>query len=183
MNCMPLLYFPPPRSAGTLGLRVRYAAGDMSDNAYRKPNRFVARRRRSWESTPCLPNTRALRSVPVGRKPIRLALSICEKFRSRGDATELIDARTVGLPIMDRMYKEYALGEAPAQMEAWPRRSVRRTRSHSSSANTTGSPARRQEFHRRFPRGVIVPVRLHHKLFRRPNSWRARCARLVRYSL
>ena len=36
------------------------------------------------------PNTRALRIVPVGRKRIRLALSICEKFRSRGDATELI---------------------------------------------------------------------------------------------
>ena len=84
------------------------------------------------------PTTRALRIVPVGRKPIRLALSIFEKFRSRRDATELIDARTVGLPIMDRMYKEYALGEAPAQMEAWPRRSVRRTRSHSPSAIQLG---------------------------------------------
>jgi NAD(P)H-dependent FMN reductase len=31
---------------------------------------------------------------------------------------ELIDAKAVGLPIMDRMYKEYAPGEAPTQMEA-----------------------------------------------------------------
>jgi hypothetical protein len=52
------------------------------------------------------------------RKGIRLAQRICEELQSYGDAAELIDARTVGLPIIDRMYKEYALGEAPAQMEA-----------------------------------------------------------------
>jgi len=52
------------------------------------------------------------------RKGIRLAHWIREEIRSRGDAAELIDAKAVGLPIMDRMYKEYAPGEAPAQMEA-----------------------------------------------------------------
>ena len=30
---------------------------------------------------------------------------------------ELIDAKAVGLPIMDRMYKEYPPGEAPTQMQ------------------------------------------------------------------
>jgi NAD(P)H-dependent FMN reductase len=51
------------------------------------------------------------------RKGIRLAQRICEDVRSRGDTAELIDAKAVGLPIMDRMYKEYAPAEAPAQME------------------------------------------------------------------
>jgi NAD(P)H-dependent FMN reductase len=52
------------------------------------------------------------------RKGIRLAQCICEELRSRGDAAVLIDAKAIGLPMMDRMYKEYAPGEAPTQMEA-----------------------------------------------------------------
>jgi NAD(P)H-dependent FMN reductase len=52
------------------------------------------------------------------RKGIRLAQHICEELRSGGDAVELIDAKAVGLPMMDHMYKEYAPGDAPAQMEA-----------------------------------------------------------------
>ncbi|MDQ8727547.1 NAD(P)H-dependent oxidoreductase [Bradyrhizobium sp. LHD-71] len=52
------------------------------------------------------------------RKGIRLARYICEELRSRGDAPELIDAKAVGLPILDRMYKEYPPGDAPARMEA-----------------------------------------------------------------
>ena len=52
------------------------------------------------------------------RKGIRLAWRICEELRSRGDQAELIDAKAVGLPIIDRMYKEYPPGEAPGTMDA-----------------------------------------------------------------
>ncbi|MBV9882858.1 MAG: NAD(P)H-dependent oxidoreductase [Sphingomonadaceae bacterium] len=52
------------------------------------------------------------------RKGIRLADYLLAGFRARGDDVELIDAREVGLPMLDRMYKEYPKGEAPAPMEA-----------------------------------------------------------------
>jgi NAD(P)H-dependent FMN reductase len=37
---------------------------------------------------------------------------------ARGEAADLIDARQVGLPMLDRMYKEYTPGSAPPAMEA-----------------------------------------------------------------
>ncbi len=37
--------------------------------------------------------------------------------QARGDSAELIDAKAVDLPMLDRMRKEYAKGEAPAAME------------------------------------------------------------------
>ncbi len=49
---------------------------------------------------------------------IRLADFIVAGFRARGENVELIDAKSVGLPILDRMYKEYPPGSAPAAMEA-----------------------------------------------------------------
>lgn len=52
------------------------------------------------------------------RMGIRLADFIVAGLRARGDDAELIDARAVGLPMLDRMYKEYAPGTAPAAMEA-----------------------------------------------------------------
>src|SRR6266487_4024318 len=51
------------------------------------------------------------------RIDIRLALFIVEGFRARGDDVELIDAKEVGLPMLDRMYKEYPKGQAPAVLE------------------------------------------------------------------
>jgi NAD(P)H-dependent FMN reductase len=51
------------------------------------------------------------------RMGIRLAHFVVEGFRARGDDVELIDAKEVGLPMLDRMYKEYAKGEAPARLE------------------------------------------------------------------
>ena len=51
------------------------------------------------------------------RMGIRLATYLVEGFRKRGDAPELIDAKAVGLPMLDRMYKEYPKGEAPPAME------------------------------------------------------------------
>jgi NAD(P)H-dependent FMN reductase len=55
------------------------------------------------------------RSDRVG---IRLADYIVARLAARGDAVELIDAKAVGLPMLDRMYKEYPPGTAPAAMEA-----------------------------------------------------------------
>jgi NAD(P)H-dependent FMN reductase len=51
------------------------------------------------------------------RMGIRLAHFVVEGFRARGDDVELIDAKEVGLPMLDRMYKEYPKGAAPAALE------------------------------------------------------------------
>ena len=51
------------------------------------------------------------------RMGIRLAQFVIEGLRKRGDDVELIDAKAVGLPMLDRMYKEHRKGEAPAALE------------------------------------------------------------------
>ncbi len=51
------------------------------------------------------------------RLGIRLANYILRGLRGRGAAAELIDAKDVGLPMLDRMYKEYPKGGAPAALE------------------------------------------------------------------
>jgi NAD(P)H-dependent FMN reductase len=51
------------------------------------------------------------------RAGIRLAKFIIAGLRGRGDDAELVDAKAVGLPILDRMYKEFAPGTAPPLME------------------------------------------------------------------
>ncbi|OQW55941.1 MAG: NADPH-dependent FMN reductase [Proteobacteria bacterium SG_bin9] len=51
------------------------------------------------------------------RMGIRLADYVIERLRSRGDDVEFIDAKAVNLPILDRMYKEYPKGQAPAVLE------------------------------------------------------------------
>ncbi len=51
------------------------------------------------------------------RMGIRLAQFVVEGLRGRGDDVELVDARAVGLPMLDRMYKEHRQGEAPAALE------------------------------------------------------------------
>lgn len=57
-------------------------------------------------------------SYRADRAGIRLADYIVRGFADRGDAPELIDAKAVGLPMLDRMYKEYAPGTAPEPMAA-----------------------------------------------------------------
>jgi NAD(P)H-dependent FMN reductase len=52
------------------------------------------------------------------RMGIRLAEYIVTRLRSGGSDPELIDAKAVGLPMLDRMYKEYPKGSAPAAMES-----------------------------------------------------------------
>src|SRR6187431_3758696 len=51
------------------------------------------------------------------RMGIRLAQFAVEGMGGRGDDVELIDAKAVGLPMLDRMYKEYPKGQAPAALE------------------------------------------------------------------
>ena len=52
------------------------------------------------------------------RMGIRLADYVVAGLVARGAAAELVDAQAVGLPMLDRMYKEYPKGTAPAAMEA-----------------------------------------------------------------
>jgi NAD(P)H-dependent FMN reductase len=51
------------------------------------------------------------------RMGIRLADFVVAGLRARGDDAVLIDARAVGLPMLDRMYKEHPKGQAPAALE------------------------------------------------------------------
>jgi NAD(P)H-dependent FMN reductase len=51
------------------------------------------------------------------RQGIRLANYLVRSFRQRGPDVELIDAKEIGLPMLDRMYKEYPPGAPPAMLE------------------------------------------------------------------
>jgi len=53
---------------------------------------------------------------------IRLADFVVERLRRRGEAVELIDAKAVNLPMLDRMYKEYPAGEAPERLDQLARK-------------------------------------------------------------
>lgn len=55
-------------------------------------------------------------SYRANRRGIRLACYLVRALRSRGDNAELVDAREVDLPMLDRMHKEYAPGRAPEAM-------------------------------------------------------------------
>jgi len=57
-------------------------------------------------------------SYRADRMGIRLADFIVAGLKARGAEVELIDAKSVGLPMLDRMYKEYAKGQAPEAMQA-----------------------------------------------------------------
>ena len=51
------------------------------------------------------------------RQGIRLADYLVKAFAATGTGAELVDAKAVNLPILDRMYKEYPKGEAPPALE------------------------------------------------------------------
>jgi NAD(P)H-dependent FMN reductase len=51
------------------------------------------------------------------RMGIRLADFVVDRLRRRGEDAELIDAKAIGLPMLDRMYKEYPAGKAPEMLE------------------------------------------------------------------
>jgi len=56
-------------------------------------------------------------SYRTDRMGIRLAHFVLSGLRAHGCDAALIDAKAVGLPMLDRMYKEYPPGAAPAAME------------------------------------------------------------------
>ncbi len=56
------------------------------------------------------------------RTGIRLAEFVVDRLQQRGDDVELIDAKAVNLPMLDRMYKEYPKGQAPAPLEELARK-------------------------------------------------------------
>jgi NAD(P)H-dependent FMN reductase len=56
-------------------------------------------------------------SYRSGRMGIRLADYVVAGLRARGADVELVDAKAVGLPMLDRMFKEYVPGSAPEALE------------------------------------------------------------------
>ena len=56
-------------------------------------------------------------SYRADRAGIRLARYLTTRLTARGHHVTLVDARDVGLPMLDRMYKEYPQGQAPENME------------------------------------------------------------------
>lgn len=57
-------------------------------------------------------------SYQADRTGIRLADYLVASFRQRGADAELVDAKAVGLPMLDRMFKEHTEGTAPPAMAA-----------------------------------------------------------------
>ena len=57
-------------------------------------------------------------SYRADRQGIRLANYLVSAFTEHGARAELIDAKAIDLPMLDRMYKEHPAGTAPAAMEA-----------------------------------------------------------------
>lgn len=56
------------------------------------------------------------------RMGVRLADYIVAGLNGRGADAELVDAKAIGLPMLDRMYKEYPSGTAPPAMETLARK-------------------------------------------------------------
>lgn len=63
-------------------------------------------------------------SYREARAGIRLADYTVAQLAARGHDVELIDARAVGLPMLDKRYVDHAPGEAPANMETLARKLV-----------------------------------------------------------
>ena len=117
------------------------------------------------------------------RMGIRLANFVVERLRRRGDDVELIDARAINLPMLDRMYKEYPKGQAPEALE----RLAGKIRGADGFVFVTGEynwgvqPGLKP--HRSFPRRVVLAARRDRELFGRTLVWRAGGNRLARHSL
>ncbi len=63
-------------------------------------------------------------SYRQGRLGIRLADFVVNGLRAGGHDAELIDAQAIGLPMLDRRYKDFAPGTAPEAMQALARRII-----------------------------------------------------------
>jgi NAD(P)H-dependent FMN reductase len=58
-----------------------------------------------------------LGSVRAERQGLRVARFLIERLEARGIEAPLVDPAALGLPLLDRMYKEYAPGTAPPALE------------------------------------------------------------------
>ena len=56
-------------------------------------------------------------SVRTERKGIRVARYVCDRLRAAGHAPTLVDPADLGLPLLDKMYKEYEPDEAPPTLQ------------------------------------------------------------------
>ena len=56
-------------------------------------------------------------SVREARAGIRVVRYLTAALRRRGHTTTVVDAAEQRLPLLDRMYKEYERGSAPAVLE------------------------------------------------------------------
>lgn len=56
-------------------------------------------------------------STRSGRKGIKAARFVVNRLEARGHAVTLLDAAELDLPLLDKMYKEYDPGTAPAGMQ------------------------------------------------------------------
>ena len=83
-----------------------------------------------------------LGSVRRDRVGIRVARFAVAALKDRGHQVTLVDPVEYPLPLLDRMYKEYTAGEAPAVLNGWPRSSSRPTLMSSCRPSTT-TPFRR----------------------------------------
>jgi NAD(P)H-dependent FMN reductase len=61
-------------------------------------------------------------SYRQGRLGIRLADYMIDGLRALGHKAELVDARAIDLPMLDKRYSDYAPGEAPPAMAALSQR-------------------------------------------------------------
>ncbi len=118
------------------------------------------------------------------RLGIRLAEFVVERFRRRGEAVELIDAKAVNLPMLDRMYKEYPPGAAPEQLQ----RLAGKIRGADGFVFVTGEynwgvQPETQEPHGSFSGRMVLAPRCDRKLFGRTFVRRTGLNRLARHTL
>jgi len=57
-------------------------------------------------------------SARSGRQGIKAARFVVRKLKERGHDVTLVDSEEYGLPMLDKMYKEYEPGQAPAAMQS-----------------------------------------------------------------
>jgi len=115
------------------------------------------------------------RSVRMG---IRLAQFVVEGLRARGDDVDLIDAKAVDLPMLDRMYKEYPNGQAPERLE----KLAEKIRGADGFVFVTGE-YNWEKSHRPFSRRMVLAPRGDCELLRRAVRGRPRGPGLARHAV
>lgn len=121
-------------------------------------------------------------SVREARQGIKAARFIVDQLARRGHSTNLIDPLEQRLPLLDRMYKEYTKGNAPAALEALAE-TYRAADGFVvvSGEYNNGIPPALKKFARFFPRRVFLSAFSDRLLFRR--LWRRTCRDAIAHDL